>query len=183
MENKTLGLMVAGSGLLGADLYAQINTANQARDAQHQEIRDQQVQLRLQENQNSIERMKNLRSVLATEEVTLGERNISSASGTARALTNQNFVNFEEDETADRLNFAAKQNALNRQRRQVDLARNAQVVGTAIGFGKSIATMGMAVKGMPSQSLVDVSAPKGSSASQGNYTQSSQTKSQFNLNR
>lgn len=155
-----IALVALAGGLNAGSAYGQIQIANQARDLQYQQIRQQQVELRLQENQASIERMKKLRKVLATEQVMAGFRGISPGSGTARAAINTDFQNFEADETADKLNFLSKHVALDKQREQVRLERNARVLGSTFGFLRDSIGLGMNFYGLPSQSLVDLSMPK-----------------------
>jgi len=144
--------------------------------------------LRLQQNQQSIERMKKLQAVLATEEVTLGQRNISMGSGTANAFTLNNMHNFYDDENADRLNYGAKQVALVRQRELVYQQRRAQVLNAVTGFVREGAGTVMAAYGVPSQSLMDKSAG-GTANVSGSYSGQqwqqqfqSSTNKQFNLN-
>lgn len=161
-----LAAVAVGASVYSA--YSQIDTANRAADLQREQIRQQQVQLRLQENQSSIERMKNLRAVLASQEVMLGERNISPASGSVRAIYNQDFVDFEEDDTASKLNYSAKRAALSVQNQGVNLEQQARKTSAVTGFFKDAASVGLAYYGIPSQNLVDKSAPK---------------TNQFNLNR
>lgn len=141
----------------GVSAYSQIQTANAAAELQQQQIREAQVQTRIQQNQASIERMKNLQKVLATEEVTFGARNISGASGTARAFTMNNMADFFADENADKLNYGAKQVALSRQRQMVDQQRKAQVFNAVTGFAKEGAGTVMSAYGVPSDSLIDKS--------------------------
>lgn len=157
-----IALLAVGTGLNAASAYGQIDAANRSRDLQLQQIRMQQVQLRLQENQESIERYKNLRKILATEQVQIGARNISPSSGSVRAIVNQNFVDFEEDQTASRLNYLSKQVGLDVQAQGVRNERNARVQQAVLGFGKDTVGLAMSFYGMPSGSLVDRSAPQNS---------------------
>lgn len=173
----------------GVSAYSQLQVANKSAAMQNQQIREQQVQLRLEENQASIERLKKLQSVLATEEVMLGTRNISAGSGTSMAIVTQNLSDFYADENADKLNYSAKQLALARQREAVYQARRAQVFSTVTGFVKEGANTIISYYGVPSKSLIDASA-KGTSAANGiNVNNSMGTQSylaaqrnQFNLN-
>jgi hypothetical protein len=169
----------------GVSAYEQVQTANAAESMQADQIRQQQVQLRLQQNQASIERMKKLRSVLATEEVTFGARNISGASGTARAIVQTNMHEFYNDEDADKLNYAAKQVALARQQDMVWQQRRAQVFGAVTGFVKEGAGTVMAAYGVPSKSLIDASAGGGTAnvgGSAGYQSYMASQGNQFNLN-
>ena len=162
----------------GVSAYSQIQTANAAAELQQQQIREAQVQTRIQQNQASIERMKNLQKVLATEEVTFGARNISGASGTVKAFTMNNMADFFSDENADKLNYAAKQVAFGRQRQMVEQQRKAQVFNSYTGFAKEGAGTVMAAYGVPSDSLIDIS--RGAAAFQG--SRSSGRVSSTNLN-
>lgn len=171
----------------GVSTYSQINAANQAADLQSKQIREQQVQLRLQENQTSIERMKKLQSVLATEEVTLGQRNIAMGAGTANAFTINSMHSFYEDENADKLNYGAKQLALARQRELVYSQRRSQVANAVTGFVKEGAGTVMMAYGVPSQSLIDKSfsgsgTTGGVAGSYGAQAFQQQQRSPFNLN-
>lgn len=172
----------------GVSAYEQISAANSAADMQAKQLREQQVQLRLQENQASIERMRRLEATLATEEVMLGARNISMGSGTANAFTINNMRNFYEDENADKLNFGAKQLALARQRELVYAQRRSQVFNAVTGFVKEGANAVMSAYGVPSQSLLDKSAGAGgaSTASAGGTYGAQrfmeQQRKQFDLN-
>jgi hypothetical protein len=170
----------------GVSAYSQIQIANQSAEMQEKQIREQQVQLRLQENQSTIDRMKKLQQVLATEEVSLGVRHIAANSGSVRAVTMENMHNFIEDENADKLNYAAKQLALGRSITMVRQQRNAQVFGAATGFIKEGAGTVMAVYGVPSQSLIDKSAGGGGvsnvGGSYGAQSYMGSQRNQFNLN-
>lgn len=170
----------------GASAYQQIQTANKSAEMQATQIREQQVQTRLQQNQNSIERMKKLQQVLATEEVTFGARNISGASGTVRALVSTNMAEFYSDEHADRLNFGAKQVALARQKEMVWMNRRAQVFNAVTGFVKEGANTVMSAAGVPSESLINKSAAGGGaggvSSSAGAQSFQTNQRSQFDLN-
>lgn len=169
----------------GVSAYEQINAANQSAALQAKQIREQQVQLRLQQNQSSIERMRKLEAVLATEEVTLGTRNISMGSGTANAMTLNSMKNFYEDENADQLNYGAKQIALSRQRDLVYIQRRAQVFNAVTGFVKEGANTVMSAYGVPSQSLLDKSAGGGTANVGGSYSGQqwqNQQRQNFNLN-
>lgn len=166
-----------------ASAYQQVKTANATASAQNKQIREQQVELRLQQNQASIERLKSLQQILATEEVTFGARNIAGSSGTVRAITMGNMADFYADENADRLNFSAKQLALARQNEINYAQRRAQVFNAATGFIKEGAGTVMAAYGVPSSSLLNSSKGTanvaGSSGAQ-NYLEK-QSK-QFDLN-
>ena len=120
----------------GVSAYSQVQTANETQRIQADNIREEQLQLRLQQNQNSIERMKKLQQVLATEEISFGLRNIAPGSGSARAVTIKDVSNFYEDENADRLNFGAKQLALARQGQLNRITRNATVFNAYTGLVK-----------------------------------------------
>lgn len=122
----------------GVLYYEQLKTAKDAAKVEHDQIRQQQVQLRLQENQNQLARMQQLRKVLAAEEVQFGTRNIAPTSGTIRAITEQNFVNYMQDETAERLNFMAKRQNLNIEDRMVNVRKRAAYIGATAGFLKDV---------------------------------------------
>lgn len=139
----------------GVSSYEQTQAANNAADTEARQVRDQQVQLRLQQNQNSIERMTKLRQVLATEEVTFGERNISMGSGTVRAITQEDMDNFYADENADKLNYASKSLALARQRDLAYEQAKAEKISAVAGFVRQGAGAVMAAYGVPNQSLMD----------------------------
>ncbi len=172
----------------GVSGYSQIVTANKAAALQAKQIREQQVQLRLQENQASIERMKKLEAILATEEVTFGQRNISLGSGTANAFTLNNIHSFYEDENADKLNYGAKQLALSRQGELTKIQHKSQVFNAITGFVKEGAGTVMAAYGVPSKSLLDKAAGSSTEAtanvgqSYGAQSFADNQRKQFNLN-
>jgi hypothetical protein len=126
---------------------AQANLTGQAADLQHEQIRQQQVQLRLQQNQSELMRLQKMRQVLASEQVQFGVRNIAAGSGTIRAITEQNFVNFMQDETADKLNYMAKQQNLNIANAEVDLRKRSQYISEASGFLSKMASYASAGMG------------------------------------
>ncbi len=170
----------------GAGAYGQITAANQAAELQAKQLREQQVQLRLQENQASLERMRKLEAVLATEEVMLGSRNISAGSGTANAFTISNMSHFYEDENADKLNYGAKQLALGRQIQLVQKQRKAQVFNAITGAISQGASTALMAYGVPSKSLIDASSGAGTANVGGSYggqQYMSSQRNQFNLNR
>lgn len=171
----------------GVSVYEQIKTANAATALQNDNIRQQQVQLRLQENQASIERMKKLQQVLATEEVTLGTRNISGSSGTALAFTKNNMEEFFADENADKLNYSAKQLALSRQQELNYQQRRATVFNAVTGFVKEGANTVMSYYQLPGKSLIDASLNTANSVANIEGTKSYQSytgeqRSEFDLN-
>jgi len=127
--------------------YEQLGIASDAADLQHEQIRQQQVSLRLQQNQNEIVRMTQLRQILAQEQVTFGVRNIAPESGTIKAITEQNFQAFIMDENADKLNFMGKQQALNIQDKMVDVQKRAQYLSATAGFIHSMENIAGAVMG------------------------------------
>ena len=172
-------LSIALIGPIGS-AYSQIKLAGQQADLQREQIRQQQVQLRLQQNQDSINRLKNLRSVLATEQVQLGARGIAPNSGSIRAIFQTNFDNFQQDENASKLNFLSKNVALDTQRQAVGLERNARVMSALNGLSKDAMSIGMAAYGMPSGSLVSASQPTTSVTSGGSTNPGDNN---FNLNR
>jgi ABC-type transporter MlaC component len=117
----------------------QVQVANEEQNYELQQIREQSVQVRLQENQQTIARQKALERTLAAEEVSLGVRNIASTSGSVRALTFDHFGEFYADESASKLNLASKQLALMRQSKMIRQHRNTRVYGSIINAGKEAA--------------------------------------------
>lgn len=127
--------------------YEQLKVAGEAADLQKDQIRQQQVELRLQQNQSELVRINKLRHVLATEEVQLGVRNVSPLAGTSRALTEENFQNFLADQNANSLNYAAKQQRLNIALKQVDVQKRAQYIAATAGFVKELEQSAAAASG------------------------------------
>lgn len=123
----------------------QLSLAKEGAELQHEQIRQQQVALRLQQNQNEIGRMMQLRKVLAEEQVQLGVRGISAQSGTIKAITEQNLQAYIMDENADKLNFMTKQQSINIQDAMVDLNKRAQYLAATAGFIKNIENIVMTV--------------------------------------
>ena len=93
---------------------------------------------RLQQNQAEIARQQQLRQTLANEQVELGARNIASTSGTIKAITEQNFVNFMQDENADNLNFLGKRKALELENQQVDVKKRSEYISETANFIKQV---------------------------------------------
>lgn len=135
----------------------QVAAENEAEDLQQRQIRQQSVQLRLQQNQEMIERQRKLEQVLAAEQVSLATRNIAPTSGSVRAVSLGNFRNFYEDEHASQLNYAAKQLALARQSKLVTTMRNAQIFGTVTNLAATTASTYYDYYKIPGKSLVDTS--------------------------
>ena len=154
-------LVVAGSAISlvssGVSAYEQIQTANAAAKVQKQQIREQQVQLRLQEGQADVARLKQLQTTLATDEVMLGFRNISLGSGTATALASHNMAEYIADEHADKLNYASKNLALVRSSQLVGLQKNAQVMNAITGFGFQAGSTLLSASLVPSRGAVAAS--------------------------
>ncbi len=142
-----LALTTVATALNLGSAYGQANVANQSRALQEKQLREEQVQLRLQQNQASIERMKKLRSVLATTEVMAGQRGISPESSSLRAGYEFDIENFHQDETADALNYGAKNVKLQMEREQARQLRNAQLQGAMFGFAKDSLSLGMSAFG------------------------------------
>ncbi len=155
-----LALFVAGTAISAYSAYEQGQIANQSADLQREQIREQQVQLRIQENQSSIERLKNLRRITAANEVLLGTRNISQGSGTANAIINQSYTDFQADETASKLNFMAKNVSLDTQRQGVELERQSRMMSAGTGFLTNEISLYNAVNLIPSSAAVKSTTPK-----------------------
>lgn len=170
----------------GISAYGQIQTANESAKIQADQIRQQKLQVRLQQNQASLERMSKLEKTLATTQVAFGSRNIAGGSSGERGLTQENYHNFLDDEEAAKLNGASQQMALARQMQLNEMQRKAQVFNAGLGFIKESANTVMSVYGVPSQSLIDQAAKPNASAGYTNTGGSagaqSYQRNQFNLN-
>lgn len=156
---EILAPILAGASLVNSafSTYEQIGLANQSAKMQQEEIREQQVQLRLQDNQAAIERIKKSRQILAAEEVNLGFRNISLSAGTGLAFTSQSIAEFQADEHASKLNLAAKQLALSRQSQLIKVQRSANVFNALTSGISNIVSTGLAYAAIPKSNLVDAS--------------------------
>jgi len=166
----------------GVSAYSQVQLANQSAEIQADQIREQQVQVRLQENEATIERQKKLQSVLATEEVTFGARGIAPGSGTIFGIVTQNIHDFNSDENISHLNARAKVGALAQQQQLVEMQRKAQVFGAYTGLLKEGANTVMGAAGsmgMPSGKPTG----GGYTNAGGTYGANSAFDNQFNLNR
>ena len=119
--------------------------------------RREQVQLRIQESQESVSRMRDMERLLASEEVQLGVRNISPASGTARAITQESIINFREDEQAASLNYASRQLALLKQNMIMQKEVGANQFAIATNAGKEVLNVGMAEFRRPGSTLLNQS--------------------------
>lgn len=140
----------------------QSSYSDEAKQIQDGEIRNQQVQLRLQEAQSSTARLKNLQQVIARQEVIFGARNISPQSGSVRAIFSQDINNFDQDEQASKLNYMAKQSQLAYQEQGVDLEASARKSSAWLGAATGILGSAMGASKIPSGSLMDASKGSGS---------------------
>lgn len=140
--------------------FGQVQAERDAEDLQQKQIREQSVQLRLQQNQETIERQRKLEQVLAAEQVSLATRNIAPTSGSVRAISLRNFHEFYEDEHASQLNYAARQLALVRQSKIVTTARNAQIFNTITNLASETGRTYYDYVKIPSKSLVDKTKPQ-----------------------
>ena len=95
-------LAIASGGLSATK---QISLATKINKSEKETIRDQQVQLRIQENQQSLEQVDKLRHTIATSEVMIGARNIGAGLGSIELL---NHKNYQTDTELSGLNFNAK---------------------------------------------------------------------------
>ena len=136
---------------------AQVSIANDAADLKQQQLRQQSVELRIQENQSTVERQKKMAHVLAAEEISAGMRGISAQSGSVRALSMENMSNFLADENASGLNNASKQLALRRQGQLVQLDKNAQVFNSISSGVRDASKTVISYKDIPNRNLVDAS--------------------------
>lgn len=136
------GINLVSAFISTTNYLSEWETSEKYAAIEEENIRSQQVQLRIRENQESIARMKSLEKILATEEVMTGFRNISGASGSVRALTIENMDNFYADEDAAALNYAAKQQALARQLQIVGMKKDAQEMDSFLNFGKNMINQG-----------------------------------------
>lgn len=150
-------LNIASGGLSIFSAIASANTANEANNLRQQEIREQSVQLRLQENQASLARLATLRKTLAQEEVMFGARGIAPGSATIRAISMENMHEFYKDEDADRLNYASKQLALARQSDISNVQRNASLLNSFTTGAMGVVKTAYNYYQMPSDNLIDAS--------------------------
>lgn len=140
----------------------QSSYSDEAKQIQDSEIRNQQVQLRIQEAQSSTARLKNLQRVISSQEVIFGARNISPQSGSVRAIFNQDINNFDQDDQASKLNYMAKQSQLAYQEQGVDLEASARKSSAWLGAATGIIGSAMGAAKIPSGNLLDASKGSGS---------------------
>jgi len=170
----------------GYSAYREIKSANQEKNIELDEVRQQQLQLRLQQNEDSIIRTNQLRETLATQEVQYGVSGVAPTGGNAHAIIEKQLSDFVDDEDMQNLNFASKQMTLSSKERQVQLKVQAAKVQAVTGFVKTAASATMlAASGSPSGA---VAGKAGSSAAtvQGTYGFQNYFNSHFdnlNLNR
>ena len=159
-----IGLIAVSTGVNAYSAYEQSEYADEAHEIQSNEIRNAQTQLRIQEAQSDITRMKKLQSTIATQEVMFGARNIAPQSGSVRAIFNQDINNFDEDESASKLNYAAKQSNLAYQQQGADLEESARDSSAWLGAATGILGSVMGASKIPSGSLMDASSGSGSAS-------------------
>jgi hypothetical protein len=175
----------------GVSAYSQVQLANQSAEIQSEQIREQQVQLRLAENQSTLERQKKLQQTLATEEVMFGTRHIASGSGTILGIVSQNVHDFTQDENVSALNFGSKKMALAQQKQMVELQRKGQVFGAYTGLLKEASStalsaagaLGGVPTGAPSGGAAATPSPGAGLNTGGTYGSNQYFNNNFNLNR
>lgn len=144
-------LAITSGGLSAAN---EIQLANETNKLEKDEIRNQQVQLRIQENQQSLERVDKLRRTIATSEVMLGARNIGAGVG---AIELENEANYLNDTELANLNFSAKQRSLKTQLILSDKRKDATKMQSILGFvkGSAMTAMSAAGGGLPTGQTED----------------------------
>ncbi len=128
----SLAAVEAGSEIVAAvAAVAGAGTAivakQQAAAAQENEFRQQQVQLRLQQTDAESRRTDQLRRIFGEEAASEVARGISLASPSFKAIQQQSFNAFNDDNRAESLTVSFKQNALNS---QIDATREGANIGS-----------------------------------------------------
>ena len=141
-----------------ASFAGQINAANQAAEAREAQIREEQVGLRLQQTQRSIDRLNKVRQTLASATVQSGVRGIDPSSASLRAITEDTLQNYQNDEEMDRLNFGQKKVATDWSLANSETRRNATYFSATSQLGMNLARTGFSYAQIPNQSLLDASA-------------------------
>lgn len=144
-----MGTLVAGSLItsaagLGFNLFAQ----GQAAKIQEKAMRNQQVALRIQQAEASLQNMDQLERVLARQEVMAGTRHIAPSSGSLQALTNETFAEYDRIEDVNKLNFNTKQLSLTDAALANSYERRNNMVKAGLGFAESALTLGTKYKSL-----------------------------------
>ena len=150
-------LAAIGAGASVAGFVGQVQAARSADEARSAQLREQQVQLRLQQNQRSLARGKLLRQTLATAAVQSSVRGISPNSSTLRAITEDSLQSFMEDENMDKLNFGAKQVQTDWGLANSRTQRNAEIFAATTQLGMNVAKVGFSYAQVPNSSLMTAS--------------------------
>jgi hypothetical protein len=144
MEAVILGASI-GVGAYSAIREQELN--DQALQFKQEQIRSQQVQLRLQDVQQSIAEQTKLRQTIATTMVMAGSRGISPASSSIRAIFEHDYSQYDEDKDARRLNLSEKELGLNFEDENARLSNEATTTNIWTNFGKSVANSAMLYEG------------------------------------
>lgn len=112
--------------IAAAGTAASIAARNAAAESQEQIFRAQQLQFRLSETDRANKRITKLRQVFGSQLAEAVARGVSPASPTFKAIQQQSFNNFEQDNKADALTLSFKENALSS---QIDATQSAARAG------------------------------------------------------
>lgn len=118
---------VASLVVAAAGATAGIVAKQQAAAAQENQFRQQQVQLRLQQTDAESRRTDQLRRIFGEEAASEVARGISLASPSFKAIQQQSFNAFNDDNRAESLSLSFKENALNS---QIDATRAGANIGS-----------------------------------------------------
>ena len=117
-----IGSLIVSAIATGASVVSQ----QEAADAQEQQFRIRQNQLRLQHVDAARQRTEQIQRVFGRQAVNEVARGISLASPSFKAIQQQSFNAFNDDNRASALNLSFQDSALNS---QIDATRNSAEVG------------------------------------------------------
>lgn len=143
MSGIELAAMAITGGIDAAGAYEKTELAEEQESYNEARIRNEQVQLRLQDTQNAIQRADQLRQVIATTTVQEAYRGLGASSGSVRGIFEQDFKKYDEDEAAANLNLQSKLTNLNISEIAGKMSEHAQIADAWLGFAKDTAQIGM----------------------------------------
>ena len=114
---------------------ASVEAQQNAADAQEAQLEEKKKQERLKAAQGTIEESQKLRVVLAKQRALASVRNLSSASGSVKSLSNQSLAAYDEDEKNRALNLSFTDSALDAQIRAEDEKSEAGFFGGLSDIG------------------------------------------------
>ena len=130
-----IGSMGAGAGV--GSIFTQMQTASEQREL----LKTQEIQLEMQNAQQSIARTQKLREVVSAQTAMVGSRGVSAASSSVRAASETAFSAFDRDEHAAALNLSFKKSTIKEQMAISRMKETGEIFGSILSTASLFAVL------------------------------------------